>query len=199
MGAARKSRERDEAGRQRTGHNGKRRGKSGSKGSGRKASRKAPAKREHASKHPGSHGSKHAGPKKKKNGPRRRPSAPEVVADDQRGMVSGLFRRRSLSPVIPSSRNSRRPEPVAPPPQQPLGERVTAFRERLRGAWERARRVILLTLRLLMLLVLVAAALAVGRLVERHVRTSPAFATKNISIDGLERLDEATVTRAAAL
>ncbi len=199
MGAARKSRERDEAGRQRTGRNGKRREKPGSKGTGQRASRKAPAKREHASKHPGSHGSKQAGPKKKRNGTRRRPSAPEVVADDHRGMVSGLFRRRSLAPVIPSSRNSRRPEPIAPPLQLPLRERVTVLRERLRGAWERARRVVMLTLRLLMLLVLVAAALAIGRLVERHVRTSPAFATRNISVEGLERLDEETVVGAAAL
>lgn len=202
MGAARKSRGRDEAGRKRNGRSGQSGQSAAAPRSGRAPARRAPPKREHASKHPGSHGSKRAAPpakRAKKNGPRRGSAVPEVRDDGHRGMVSGLFRRRSLVPEGPASRNSRRPEPVAAEPRLPLRSRLALLRGQARTAWERARRGILLVLRLVVLLILVAAALAVGRLVERHVRTSPAFATRSISVEGLERLDEETVVHAAAL
>jgi cell division protein FtsQ len=57
----------------------------------------------------------------------------------------------------------------------------------------------MLVARLLTLGVFLAGAVAVGRLVERHVRTSPAFATQEIRIEGNERLDRETIERAASL
>ncbi len=138
--------------------------------------------------------------------PRRRSNAPKKGnrksrPDAERGVVSGMFRRRSLIPPEKEkpTRNSKRPKAPAPVPRRSLRERATATRERLAAFWARTRKKVLMTLRLLMLCILVAAVLAVGRLVERHVRTSPAFATQQISVSGTERLSREEVLEAASL
>jgi cell division protein FtsQ len=110
-----------------------------------------------------------------------------------------MFRRRSLVPPEKAKRNSKRPKAPEPEPRVAFRERVARSRERIGAWWTRARRPVMLVLRIAMLCILVAAALAVGRLVERHVRTSPAFATQEIQISGNERLDQEEILEAASL
>jgi len=119
-------------------------------------------------------------------------------SEEDRGMVSGMFRRRSLVPADKVG-NSRRPESASIPPSVPMKVRYTLYRERLAAWWLRARRGVMLVLRLVMLALLLAATLAIGRLVERHVRTSPAFATQEVTLEGNERLEREAVLAAASL
>src|SRR5689334_8513771 len=53
--------------------------------------------------------------------------------------------------------------------------------------------------RIALAIALVSGAVAVARLVERHVRTSPAFATRSIEVTGLTTLTRDDVLHAAGL
>jgi cell division protein FtsQ len=72
-------------------------------------------------------------------------------------------------------------------------------REGAHRLWARVRRPVVFLGRLALVLSLLAAAVAAGSLVERHVRTSPAFATKEIGIAGIERLERDAIIEAAGL
>jgi cell division protein FtsQ len=96
---------------------------------------------------------------------------------------------------------------VAPPNRRatPIPRRVP-LSLRLRAAWPRAkRRLAWVRQAALWLAHLVAAAavvvvlLAAGRQVERYLRTSPAFATTDIEVKGVEHLSQADVERIAGL
>ncbi len=63
----------------------------------------------------------------------------------------------------------------------------------------RARRPALVAFRVTLAAAVVAGAVAVARLVERHVRTSPAFATSVIDVRGAERLARDEILETAAL
>lgn len=67
------------------------------------------------------------------------------------------------------------------------------------ASFERLRAPALLVGRILVVLVALAGAGAVGRLAERHVRTSPAFAIRSLVVHGEERLSEAEILTAAGL
>ena len=100
--------------------------------------------------------------------------------------------------------NKRRPKPVvvdkAPrAPRVPLRERFARVRTATTRVWERVRRPLWLVTRVVLVVVVAAGAVAVGRLVEKHVRTSPAFATKHVNVEGAERLTEEEVLEAAGL
>ncbi len=104
---------------------------------------------------------------------------------------AGANRRRSLP-------ENRKPSPP-PRPKVSLRERVGQLRARCALGFARVRRPLLITGRLLVVLAVVAGSVAVGRLVDKHVRTSPAFATKKILVAGNARLTRAEVLKAAGL
>jgi cell division protein FtsQ len=98
--------------------------------------------------------------------------------------------------------NRRRQPAVArapKPPRPSLRQRMRVLRERLRSAWARARRPVVATGRVLLVVAVVLGALGVGKLVERHLRTSPAFATKEVTVVGAERMSRSEVLEAAGL
>jgi len=68
-----------------------------------------------------------------------------------------------------------------------------------RGLVDRLRRPFELALRGLLIAVVGVGAVALGRLVERHVRTSPAFATESIELDGHVRLAREEILELAGL
>jgi cell division protein FtsQ len=95
------------------------------------------------------------------------------------------------APPKPKNRRIRMEEPSAPRPS--FSERVSSVRAGL----ARLRRPFEIVGRIVLVLAIAAGALGVGRLVERHVRTSPAFAVHEIAVEGQVRLSrEEILTRA---
>jgi cell division protein FtsQ len=70
---------------------------------------------------------------------------------------------------------------------------------RLRAGLQRVKAPLVFVGKLLLVAIAVVGLGAVGKLAERHVRTSPAFATRAISVEGYERLSEAEILTAAGL
>jgi len=89
-------------------------------------------------------------------------------------------------------------EPELPPePKGPsLGKRLWTGRSAL---WERAKRPLKILGKTILAAVLLAGCVAVGRLGRDYVRTSEAFALKELSADGFERITEAEVLETAGL
>ncbi len=109
-------------------------------------------------------------------------------------------------------RNQRTREPVAEkaplaPPKARLAERLAgrmvALRGRLRGAgdraWQRVRKPLLVLGKLIVLAACVVGTVALGRLIERHVRTSPAFAIRSVTFTGQEQLETSELLSASGL
>jgi cell division protein FtsQ len=144
---------------------------------------------------------------------RRDRSANAKAREAERPSHSGVFSRlvgRSSAPpasedtgrnrrLVVKNDEKKRNEHSDVAPTISLRVRMIEARASARRLWFRVRRPIVFVGRLLLVLALLAAAVAVGRLVERHVRTSPAFATKEIGIVGLERLERDAVLGAAGL
>lgn len=113
-------------------------------------------------------------------------------------------RPREPAPVAvprepPSNRRTRPRESSAPPPPP---EPRPSLRERLAGArafGARLRRPVERMARAALVIVVGVGALALGRLVERHVRTSPAFAVREIALEGNVRLTREELLAAAGL
>ncbi len=107
------------------------------------------------------------------------------------------------APASPRARNRRTrpkerdPEPEASRPK--LRERLGAAKGSLGAFLERLRRPVELALRGLVVLAIGVGAVALGRLVERHVRTSPAFAVQVIGLEGHIRLSREEVLGQAGL
>jgi cell division protein FtsQ len=97
----------------------------------------------------------------------------------------------------------RVPSGPAEAPARRRGGLVTVVRRWLSGRAARVRARLEAPLRAagraLVVLACVAGCVAVARLVERHVRTSPAFATREIRVEGRSRLTEREVIEAAGL
>ena len=118
-----------------------------------------------------------------------------------------LPRRPKRNPEVSDSSsrpNKRLPKPErvekAPrAPRVPLRERLSRVRTVGASVWERVRRPVWLVARIALVILVAAGAVAVGRLVEKHVRTSPAFATKTIQVEGADRLTEEEIHEAAGL
>lgn len=118
-----------------------------------------------------------------------------------------MARRRAKTekkaPSEAAQRNRRvKPKAMAAVPAQPR----RSVQERLAAGWSGARRVgdrlkrpVELALRSLVVIAIGVGAVAVGRLVERHVRTSPAFAVTEISLEGHVRLTREEVLSQAEL
>ncbi len=100
--------------------------------------------------------------------------------------------------VRPANRRVRKkPEETGPPP-----EPAPTLRERaigLRALGEKLRRPAELFVRSVLVIAVGVGAVALGRLVERHVRTSPAFAVREIELDGHVRLTREEVLETAGL
>lgn len=64
---------------------------------------------------------------------------------------------------------------------------------------ERLRRPAWIALKVAVAVAVAAGSVAVGRLVEAHLKTSPAFEIKRISIEGADRLDRESLLRAGGL
>lgn len=116
-------------------------------------------------------------------------------------------KKKKVEPAPPSDpgRRNRRTRPKkasAPEPEEPkrtLRERAGAQAGKLRALSGRLRRPAELAGRALLVVVIGVGAIALGRLVERHVRTSPAFAVQEISLEGHVRLTREEVLETAGL
>ena len=93
----------------------------------------------------------------------------------------------------------RTPPPEAPAPQVSIGARLRAGSEGLRVPFARLRTPLLWLGRLLVLTAVTAGAVAGGRLLERHVRSAPAFATTTVELSGNSRLTRDQVLAMAGL
>ena len=161
------------------------------------ARRRAPDPAKDASERPRSQSNRRGGAASENERPSKnstRPAKPRRKrADDKKANRADpsvpLNRRRA-----PAAKQQRRPE-------QRVGARarLRAARERLDALWERAKKPLLVAGRLVLVLVSVAGAVAVGRLVETHVRTSPAFAVQRVGVVGNERLFESEILHIAGL
>lgn len=81
----------------------------------------------------------------------------------------------------------------------PAPGRVAPRRAALIAKLRVLRRPAIFLFRLALVGVIAIGAVAVGQLVEQHVRTSPAFATIDIAVDGLERLPREEILSTAGL
>jgi cell division protein FtsQ len=101
---------------------------------------------------------------------------------------------------------NRRVRPKKGGPSEPPPEPKPSLRERLKGSAERARRLgarlrrpAELVLRAVAVIAVGVGAVALGRLVERHVRTSPAFEVTEIGLEGHVRLAREEILDTAGL
>lgn len=130
-----------------------------------------------------------------------RPSASGTkvgVAPILRRMLSRALERKSSAKVVePTSRGNRRRAQVETRPV--WNAQLSGWKQRLERPIEIAKRFGALGMRGVLVLAIAGGAVAVGRLIEAHVRRSPAFATKVIDLQGNERLDRDAVLHAATL
>jgi cell division protein FtsQ len=102
--------------------------------------------------------------------------------------------------TVPTNRRKEPKKSAPPPPPRPsLRQRTRVARERLRQGWARARRPVTMVGKALMVVAVALGAVGVGQLVERHLRTSPAFAIQEVVLQGAERLSPEQVREAAGL
>lgn len=114
------------------------------------------------------------------------------------GKRAASMRNRRESPrTTPQPRNSRKAKAKTASPG--IHARLRSTRDALLRFWVRSRRPVLVALKVCVVLLVAAGAVAAGRLVERHVRTSPAFETRDIRVGGLARLEREDVLEAAGL
>lgn len=129
---------------------------------------------------------------------------PDASANARTRRTKAKTEASAPAPREPSNRRVRPKKTEATPPEPPEPRRT--LRERLggpvRGARalvDRLRRPAEIVLRTVLVVAVGVGAVAVGRLVERHVRTSPAFAVTEIALEGHVRLSEAQILATAGL
>jgi len=116
-----------------------------------------------------------------------------------------LRKKKAAAPEAKPRRNRRvRPkkgaEAKAPPePRVGLKDRLRGVSAATRRVGDKLKRPAELTLRALVVIAIGVGAVALGRLVERHVRTSSAFAVTEIGLEGHVRLTRAQVLERAGL
>jgi cell division protein FtsQ len=111
---------------------------------------------------------------------------------------------RTTEPEPTGKQNRRvRPKKGTPAkvaaPERSLRERLRGAGDRLRALRERLRRPAEVSLRALVVVAIGLGAIGLGRLVERHVRTAPAFAVRNIELEGHVRLTREEILAAAGI
>lgn len=97
----------------------------------------------------------------------------------------------------PNRRRGRTPVPAAPRPG--LRERLSWTRAFLHAGLARLHKPLFWAGRIVLVCAVAAGAVASGRLLERHVRTAAAFATREVEITGTARLSRDEVLAAAGL
>ncbi|MCA9608038.1 MAG: FtsQ-type POTRA domain-containing protein [Myxococcales bacterium] len=113
--------------------------------------------------------------------------------------------RRAPAPEPEPKKRNRRIRPKAAPevaPEEPkptMSERLGGVRGRVSAFGARLKRPAELALRTLVVVAIGVGAVALGRLVERHVRTSPAFEVTAIELEGHVRLTREEVLTQAHL
>ena len=108
--------------------------------------------------------------------------------------------RKSAEP--PRNRRTTPPEnkrSLRPTERVPLRARWAVFRERMRVRIAHYKTAGIYVGRGVVLVAGLAGMLAVGKLIERHVSSSPSFATREIEVRGASHLSHAEVVRAAGL
>lgn len=126
--------------------------------------------------------------------------SPKARARGKRGKTNAAQESPPKAPRRNQRTAAKQPiEPPQPVARRGLKERAAAVRGASSRAWQRVRGPLFLTGKMLLVAAAVAGAVALGRLVDTHVRTSPAFATIAITVDGLERLEPEDVEGAAGL
>lgn len=134
-------------------------------------------------------------PRKKEAGPP--PSAPPVAPEPKRGKPS-----RASIPGTPSNRRRpvETPKSVEPlPARRPLRERFLSFRTSTTSTLGRLRRPLAIVGKVILASVIAVAAIASGRLLETHLKSSPAFAIQTIEVSGNKHLSPDDVASAAGL
>ena len=110
--------------------------------------------------------------------------------------------REAESPAPKRNRRTRHKpteSELPPEPRRGLSERVGGVKRRVGELGARLRRPAELVLRALVVLAIGVGAVALGRLVERHVRTSESFAVQDIGLEGHVRLSREEVLAQAGL
>jgi len=105
----------------------------------------------------------------------------------------------STKPTTRKNRRKSRPPKAEEKPVLSLRARFDLRYGRLAGRLARLRRPFMIVLRVCLLAAAAAGAVTVGQLVEQHARTSPSFATREIALDGISRLDREEVLEQAGL
>jgi cell division protein FtsQ len=134
---------------------------------------------------------------------KRRSAGKGAAVPAPKGVGKGVrapSRRQARGKVAAGNRRKEPKKHEAPrPPRPSLRQRVRVTRERLRATWERVRRPLTIVGKGLVAVAVALGAVGVGQLVERHLRTSPAFAIKEIVIRGGDRLDRSDILAASGL
>lgn len=110
-------------------------------------------------------------------------------------------RKERKDPTGPRNRRVR-PKKKAVEPEEPkptLRERFGGVGERVKALGGRLRRPAELALRAALVIAVGVGAVALGRLVERHVRTAPAFEVTEIALEGHVRLTREEILETAGL
>jgi len=120
-------------------------------------------------------------------------------------MKKVLLRKKAAAPE-PSPRRNRRTRPKKGAETREPSEPKPRLKDRLRGvsaatrrAGDKLKRPAELALRAIVVVAIGVGAVALGRLVERHVRTSSAFAVTEITLEGHVRLTREQVLERAGL
>ncbi len=111
--------------------------------------------------------------------------------------------KEPASGALPANRRTRPKAsdslPSLPPPEPKLEPTLRERMGRVRSFGARLERPLELVGRALLVIVVGVGAVALGRLVERHVRTSPAFAVREITLEGHVRLTREDILGMAGL
>ncbi|MFW5875219.1 MAG: cell division protein FtsQ/DivIB [Myxococcota bacterium] len=139
---------------------------------------------------------------KKKRSRTRSVGAAKATAPKSGAKRAKAGRRKSKEPSGPPvnrRKEPKKPEVVVRPPRVSLRQRMRVARERATAAWARVKGPAVVAGKLVLALIIAVGAVGVGKLVERHLRTSPAFAARDLTVEGAERLSEDRVLGAAGL
>lgn len=117
-------------------------------------------------------------------------------------MVSSRASSSVSSQGKPRPNRRRRPTPEPEPvaaPRPAARVRFALLRARVAAGFARLRKPLLLIWRVALVSAVTASAVASGRLIERYARSAAAFATREIAVEGLQRLTRDEVLVAAGL
>lgn len=128
------------------------------------------------------------------------------MAREARAEAARSAGKRKLQPVAGSSqppRNLRLPRPKAKraskEPGPGLGQRLSSAGARLRALGARLKGPGAIFLKTVVVCAAIAGAIGLGKLLQHHLTTSPAFAIDTIELKGLSRIERAELLAAAGI